>query len=121
MIRVKYDKLYVVEPGQFSVIQTNKTETATDDDSILDITDALNNDVIFQGASDYDIYIDKKDNLNGLDFKTLTNMSVLTTKDINEFDTYIEQNFIFDYRLKQDCKGNNQILVRNEYYDDKTN
>jgi hypothetical protein len=48
-------------------------------------------------------------------------MSVLTTKDINEFDTYIEQNFIFDYCLKQDCKGNNQILVRNEYYDDKTN
>ena len=118
MIRVKYDKLYVVNPDQFEIISINDTETATEADCILDTPGTLNNDIIFQGSDDCDLYVAKKDNLSGLDFNTLENVSILSTKNINEFDFYIETNFVLDYCLKKDHKGSNHILIRNEDYND---
>jgi hypothetical protein len=50
MIRVKYDKLYVVDPDQFEIICINDTLTATDADCVLDTPGTLNNDIIFQGS-----------------------------------------------------------------------
>ena len=118
MIRVKYDKLYAVDPDQFEIICIKDTLTATDADFVLDTPGTLNNDIIFQGSDDCDLYVSKNDNLSGLDFNTLENVSVLSTKNINEFDFYIETNFVLDYSLKKDHEGNNHILIRNDDYND---
>ena len=119
MNRVKCDKIYAVEYSQFKVINTNDTPEFCDDDLILDMTDEVANDIIFQGSEDCDIFFTKKDNLNGLDFRVLEGLSVLSTKNIDEFDFYIETNFVIDYSLIENKEGINHILIKSDHYNDE--
>jgi hypothetical protein len=118
MNKVKYDKIYVVDAIQFDVINTNDTTACCDDDLILDITNLVADDIVFQGAEDCDLFFVKKDNLKGLDYDVLEGLSILSTKNIDEFDFYIQTNFVRDYSLKENREGVNHILIRSEDYDD---
>ena len=119
MNKVKYDKIYAVECSQFKVINTNDTETFCDDDLILDVTDDVANDIVFQGSEDGDLFFVKKDNLKGLDYEVLEGLSILSTKNIDEFDFYIQTNFVRDYSLKENRKGVHHILIRSKDYNDE--
>jgi hypothetical protein len=94
MQTTQYDRLYSVSVDDF-----------------INLDKKLQDKFIFQGSSNWDIYLSDRTNCNSIDI--LENVALLSFKQKQEFEDYITQNNIIDYSLEHIAQNEYLVLVNN--------